>query len=228
VSGVLVPQVKICGVTRAADARTAVEAGADAIGVIFVPRSPRCVDERSAVEIRAAAENVTLVGVFADVPAEQIVALAERVGLDAIQLHGQETPDFGVELSGLLPGRVVLKALRFQDRVDFDRICPYAEAGIAVLVDGLFGGGPLDWSVLQGWREQLRVPLVLAGGLTPENVEDAVRMVWPSAVDVARGVERTGQPAVKDPDRVREFVRRVRSVARTDADVPLLFGAGPP
>lgn len=199
-------RVKICGVTRLADALHAARAGADAIGLNFYPRSPRCVSVEAAAEIAAALpDGVWTVGVFVDAPRDAIAAVAERVGLDAIQFHGDEPAAFCAGWD-----RKTIKAVR----VD----APGALAGASgypvdyVLADAYVAGRPggtgrqvpLEWLV--------GVPserLILAGGLTPESVAAAVRAVHPVAVDVASGVESA--PGIKDPEKVERFIANARN-----------------
>ena len=210
-------EIKICGITAADDAVAAVEAGADAIGMIFVPRSPRYVDPPQATVIRQAVPDVCCVGVFMDKPVEAIANIAGQVGLDLVQLHGGETVDECHRLATLLGKGRLIKAVRFKRTVDYSVLAEYSAADIPVLVDGPFGLGPLDWNSLANWPDQLQVPLVLAGGLDPDNVAVAVATVRPSAVDVARGVELPGNPRAKDPARLRAFVHAARTAAaRTD------------
>jgi phosphoribosylanthranilate isomerase len=199
-------RVKICGVTRLADALHAARAGADAIGLNFYPGSPRCVSVEAAADIAAALPpSVCAVGIFVDADRDHIAAVAARVGLGAIQFHGDEPPALCEGWSC-----TTIKAVR----VDGPRALAAAAAyGVTYLladahVAGQRGGTgrriPLAWLV--------GVPserLILAGGLTPETVADAVRAVRPAAVDVASGVESA--PGIKDPEKVERFIANVRS-----------------
>jgi len=204
-------QVKICGVVRPEDALVAAEAGADAVGLILVPSSPRSVAPDEARVVVRAAGALCCVGVFVNRPPADVARVADVVGLDIVQLHGQEDPAVCRKLAAALgPGRV-LKAIRFKHRVDYGVLRRYADEGIPLLVDGPFGGGPLDWCGLKDWQRRMAVPLVLAGGLNPENVAEAVRIVAPVAVDTARGVEMEGEPRRKDPQRIRRFVAAAKA-----------------
>ena len=211
-----IPRVKICGITRPDDGRHAARAGADAIGLVFYPPSPRYVSPRQAADIVAALPPfVTTVGLFVDAPPEQIAALLEQVPLDMLQFHGDELPEYCAAFQ-----RPWIKALRMRDGVD-----PQAEAdryGAAgargLLVDSYVPGVPggtgerFDWDRLPA---DPSLPLVLAGGLDPANVAEAVRRVRPWAVDVSGGVEVLGvdgrrQGGIKDPGAVSAFIRAAR------------------
>jgi phosphoribosylanthranilate isomerase len=198
--------VKICGVTSPEDARLAAEAGADAIGINLVPGTPRFVDEARAAEIaRAVRGKLAVVGVVADLPTPRMRALRDQIGLDLLQLHGDEPAE---ALAAVLPA--AYKAVRIggpSDLAAADRAL-----GDRVLVDakvkGAIGGtGVLvDWALVVPLARARRV--ILAGGLTPDNVADAIAAVRPFGVDVASGVEKT--PREKDPEKVHAFVRRAR------------------
>lgn len=211
-----IPRVKICGITRPDDGRHAARAGADAIGLVFYPPSPRYVSPRQAADIVAALPPfVTTVGLFVDAPPEQIAALLEQVPLDMLQFHGDESPAYCAAFQ-----RPWIKALRMRDGVDpraeADR---YGAAGArGLLVDSYVPGVPggtgerFDWDRLPA---DPPLPLVLAGGLDPANVAEAVRRVRPWAVDVSGGVEVLGvdgrrQGGIKDPGAVSAFIRAAR------------------
>ena len=198
--------VKICGVTRVEDALAAAEAGADAIGLNFCARSPRCVSAAAAADIVAALPPaVWRVGVFVDEDRVRVEDLAERLALTALQFHGGETPEY---CGGWK--QKVIRAVRLRDaesvaaaqryRVDFVLADAY--------VEGQPGGtGKLArWDLLGGFE---RARLILAGGLDPDNVAEAVRAVRPAGVDVASGVESA--PGIKDHERVRKFIAHAKS-----------------
>jgi phosphoribosylanthranilate isomerase len=201
--------IKICGVTSPEDAAIAAAAGADAIGLNFVPSSPRCVDEAQAMEIaRAVRGRIALVGVVADLHPDRMRVLRDKLRLDWLQLHGNEPAD---ALAAVLPH--AYKAVRVASAADValaDRAL-----GDRVLVDakiaGALGGtGALvDWALVAPLARARSV--ILAGGLTPENVADAVRAVHPFGVDVASGTERPGAPRAKDPQRLRAFIETARA-----------------
>jgi phosphoribosylanthranilate isomerase len=198
--------VKICGVTTVADAVACADLGVDAIGVNFVASSPRCVDETRAREIvRAVGSHTLVVGVVANLEVPRMRALRAATGIGCLQLHGDEDPE---DVASMLPH--AYKAVRIADEADVRR----AEAmpGDYVLADarvqGALGGTgqTFDWRLVSGLARRRK--LVLAGGLTPENVGAAIAAVDPWCVDVASGVERS--TAVKDMARVRAFVEAAR------------------
>ena len=202
-------QVKICGVTNVADAALAVQCGADLIGLNFYPPSPRCISLQSALEIRAVIPpEVWCVGVFVNAERAQVASLVERLGLHAVQFHGDETAADLQEWA--CP---VIKALR----VRADEPLPDWEQYTAdyLLLDthksGRYGGtGEIfAWQRATALPRACRNRLIVAGGLTPENVAAAVRAVRPWAVDVAGGVEST--PGRKDPEKVRAFITNAKT-----------------
>lgn len=210
--------IKICGITRIVDARIATLAGADAIGLNFYEYSSRFVDLVTAEKIAADPQTrACKVGVFVNATAEVVAQTADRLRLDWIQLHGDEPPEF---VSALAPRRVI-KAFRVGAdglAAAGDHLAACRALGRlpdAVLLDafqsGEYGGTgqTADWSVIGAGLPVLGgIPLVLAGGLTPFNVEDAVGLVHPAAVDTASGVE--SKPGIKDPLLVRAFVNTAR------------------
>ena len=210
-------KIKVCGLTTPADAIACVEAGVDWVGVNFHPGSPRFVDREQAVVIRhALAGRVGAVGLFVDRPAAEVVATAEAVGLDAVQLHGEEPPEFLAGLRGLR----VVKAFRLKDAGSFDAMRLYLdrceELGhppYAILVDAFVPGlsGGTGVAIAEGLLASIpRHPrLILAGGLTPENVAGRAGRVGPWMVDVASGVESS--PGRKCPERIGAFVAAVRT-----------------
>jgi len=201
--------VKICGITSARDAQMAVEAGADALGFVLWPKSPRHVSPDEAARISAEVPPfVVRVGVFVDAARDELARAADVAGLDVLQLHGDEPP---AALEGL--PRRALKALRVGPAFSSEDALAYAERAAGLLLDAHRPGNPggtgavFDWARVQGLRD--RVPfLVLAGGLTPDNVADAIEAVHPHGVDVATGVESS--PGRKDPVLVRAFVEAAR------------------
>ena len=205
-------RIKICGITRIQDALAAAEAGADAIGLVFYPPSPRAVSVETAQEIVANLPPfVTAVGLFVNETAAEIDRIYKRVGLDLLQLHGDETPQF---CAGL--GVPFLKALRVKpsDNVA-ELMSPWRDAR-SVLLDAFKDGVPggtgevFDWSQVPSSQA---VRIVLAGGLTPGNVYDAVHASRPAAVDVSSGVEAA--PGRKSPEKIAAFVSAVRSADQT-------------
>lgn len=203
-------RVKICGITRVEDGAAAAAGGADAIGLNFYPPSPRSVDVETAAAIRRALPPfVTAVGLFVNAAQEAVAESAEKVGLDMLQFHGDESP----ELCGGF-GMPYLKAVRVDDAVDL-RAQAQRYAGAAGLIldtpdEKLWGGSGriFDWDLVPA---DLSVPVVLAGGLTPENVAEAVRRLRPYAVDVSGGVEAS--PGIKDAGKIARFIDEVNRVA---------------
>lgn len=206
-------RVKICGITNLPDAQLAADAGADAIGLNFYAASPRCCPLERAQEIAAALPaHVCKVGVFVNASADEIRRTAQAVPLDLVQLHGDEPPEFLREIRPL----PTMRAASAGD--DVTQLAAYLAAcrrlgamPRLLLVDarhaGQYGGTgtTVDWHLLAQNRALLGgMPLVLAGGLTPENVAAAIGTVRPWAVDVASGVEST--PGVKSPELVGQFV----------------------
>jgi len=202
-------KIKICGIKTANDALAAMEAGADLIGFNFYPKSPRHIDVGICRDIMAVMRrygHITYVGVFVNASVEEIRATIDTCGLALAQLHGDEMP----EMLSALDGRA-FKAFRGipNDVKEFAR-----SESPALLVDaavkGVYGGSGVtaDWSAAAGLAK--RYPLLLAGGLNPENVADAVRQVKPWGVDVASGVE--SEPGKKDAKKMSAFVKAVREV----------------
>ena len=212
-------RVKICGITNADDAAIASDAGADAVGLNFFPKSPRylSIDRALAVADALTGRAVLKVGLFVNHPADEVCRIAERLGLDFVQLHGDEPP----ELLAQLGGRPVMRAFRVGP-AGLGPVCDYLERcrqlhamPALVLLDSysqsVYGGSgqAADWSTLAQYARADRPPLVLAGGLNPENVAAAIDAVHPVAVDVASGVE--ARPGRKDPELVAQFVSRARA-----------------
>lgn len=194
-------RVKLCGITSAADAQLCVEHGAWAIGLIFVPSSKRRVKLGDAVQIAASVRRQTHVaGVFQNATLDHVANIADQVGLSIVQLHGDEGPSFCAEVARRT-GAKVMKAVRVKWRVDVIGLRAFPTD--FHLLDGPGGGETFEWSLARELRSD--VPLVVAGGLTPENVGEAIAATKPFAVDVASGVEAS--PGVKDPEKVAAFVR---------------------
>ena len=218
-------RVKICGITNLEDARMAVEAGADALGFIFVEKTPRFVTPEQATSIiRRLPPFVTPVGVFWDHPAGHVKAVVEACGLRVVQFHGDETPEDCQGYS--VP---VIKTIKLPPATTIDGLPEYRvterfgaflyrKVVAAYLLDSQArwsegeGREPLEWRGIRVMAEtqprEARVPIVLSGGLTPDNVATAVDIVRPFAVDVNSGVE--AQPGKKDPHKVRRFIEATR------------------
>ena len=212
--------VKVCGITSLEDALAAAEAGADAVGFVFWPGSPRCIAPARARAIGARLPSaVVRVGVFVDARRERLERTADEARLDLLQLHGSEAPE---ALAGL--PRPAWKALRVGDDFAPELALRYERRAAGLLLDARDASRPggtgrsFDWRVAERLRPSLRF-LILAGGLTPENVGAALRIASPDGVDVSSGVERS--PGRKDPARVRAFVAAAREAARAgDAAAP--------
>ncbi|MBD2836709.1 phosphoribosylanthranilate isomerase [Pseudomonas sp. JM0905a] len=200
-------RIKICGITRIEDALAAIAAGADAIGFVFYAKSPRAVTPAQVRAIIAALPPfVTTVGLFVDMPRAELTQLLTEVPLDLLQFHGDEGP---ADCAGY--GRPYIKALRVKPGDDVAAaISRYPEAS-GILLDTYVPGTPggtgeaFDWSLVP--RDAAK-PLILAGGLTPENVGDAVRQVRPYAVDVSGGVEAS--KGIKDAAKIQAFIQQAR------------------
>jgi phosphoribosylanthranilate isomerase len=200
--------IKICGITNLDDALAAVKAGADYLGFNFYPKSPRCIDADTCAKITSvlAAEhpNIRLVGVFVNAPVLDVLAVLQSCALDLAQLHGDE----GSDMLRLLGSRA-FKAYRGVPEIvnGFKRVEPPA-CLIDASVKGVYGGTGVtaDWTAAAKLAKQH--PLFLAGGLTPDNVGEAVQQVLPWGVDTASGVE--ARPGVKDSVKMKDFMQAVR------------------
>jgi phosphoribosylanthranilate isomerase len=202
-------RVKICGITNAADALAAVEAGANLLGFNFYEKSARYLTESAAAKIRAQLPgNVESVGIFVNASAADIAALCNSLKLHAAQVHGDEPPEAVAELARSVP---VIKAFRVEPEFSLKTLDEYGDA-FAFLFDaaitGQYGGTgrTTDWDVARRAAKDHRI--ILAGGLKVENVAAAVRIVRPYGIDVASGVE--SKPGKKDHGRLREFIQEVR------------------
>lgn len=200
-------RIKICGLREPAHARLAAEAGADAIGLVFYGRSPRHVQAEAAADVAAALPPyVMAVGLFVDAPAAEIDATLARVPLDLLQFHGSEPPDHCRSF-----GRRYMKAIAMGDDADFTaRARSYGDAA-ALLLDAHASGGQGGTGVAFDWRRVPRdwpQPIVLAGGLGPDNVATAIAAAAPYAVDVSSGIEQ--RPGVKDSGKMARFIDEVR------------------
>ena len=199
-------EVKICGVTRVDDALRCVEMGVDAIGLNFWPQSPRSTDLENARRIvDALGDRVETVGVFVDFDLAQIGAILQATEISWAQLHGDESPEL---VRALLPRAYKAIGVKDGSVVELARIYPGEHLLLDASVPGMPGGTgrTFDWSIAAEVAKERK--LTLAGGLTPENVAEAVRTVRPFRVDVASGVEST--PGRKDPAKVAAFVEAAK------------------
>jgi phosphoribosylanthranilate isomerase len=207
-------KVKICGITSAEDATVAVEAGADALGFVFYRKSPRYIEPAMARQIIMSLPPLVLpVGVFVNEEQSVVRNLMDDCGLSLAQLHGSESAAYCQEL-----GRPVLKALRIKDRSAFLALAEFrGRAGVRGFVldafsDQAYGGTGqvIDWQLAAEAAKAANI--LLAGGLTPDNVQQAIQAVQPYGVDVSSGVER--EPGKKDHEKVRAFIRAARVVSQ--------------
>lgn len=207
--------VKICGVCSAADGALVAAAGATHIGVILAARSPRLRTEAEAAAIYAAAESLQRVGVFADAEAGEVIGLARRLALDVVQLHGAEAPGIVMDIRAA-GGWQLWKAVRVTEAVALQNALEMWRGRTdALLIDGVSDRGlggtgvraPVQALAPARWMGEPR--LVLAGGLTPDNVAGAVGVLNPDVVDVSSGVE--SEPGCKDAALVRAFVREANA-----------------
>lgn len=200
-------RIKICGITNVEDALQAVEAGADALGFVFHAKSPRFVTPNDVQKIIAELPPfVTTVGLFVNEPIPRIRRTMTAARLDVVQLHGDEQPD-----DCLIEPLRVIKGLRIKDAASLEGADQYQVSALLLdaWCDEAYGGTgkQFDWQLAK--RLTAKRPLILAGGLNPENIIDAVRQVKPYAVDVSSGVE--AKPGKKDHQKVAEFICRVRN-----------------
>ncbi|MGH8353079.1 MAG: phosphoribosylanthranilate isomerase [Pseudomonas sp.] len=198
---------KICGITRIEDALVAAEAGADAIGLVFYAKSPRAVSVQQARAIIAALPPfVTTVGLFVDASRCELNEILDAVPLDLLQFHGDETP---ADCDGY--HRPYIKALRVKTGADIAAQAAQYSRASGILLDAFVPGVPggtgeaFDWSLVP---QDLSKPLILAGGLTPQNVRAAIAQVRPYAVDVSGGVEAS--KGIKDAEKIRAFISEVQ------------------
>lgn len=199
-------RVKICGITRPEDALVAVDQGADAIGLVFYPPSPRAVTlEQADAIVRVVPPFVTVVGLFVDAGYDAVADVLARTRIDLLQFHGSETPE---ACSG--HGRPYMKAVRMRDDVDLNLLRERYSEAAGLLLDSYQKGKPGGTGEAFNWEmipADMRSEIVLAGGLVPENIESAIRQVRPYAVDVSGGVER--EKGIKDESKIAAFMRGV-------------------
>jgi phosphoribosylanthranilate isomerase len=210
--------VKICGITRLEDAEMATSLGAWALGFILWPRSPRYADPGVAAGItRVMRRRIETVGVFVNQPLDEIEGLVDALGITHVQLHGDEGPSFCSAVAQRT-GAKVIKAARIghaSDLRDIDRF--HTEYHLLDTAQaGSYGGTghTWDWSLLKGRRS--KIPVILAGGLNPDNVADAIEQVRPWGIDVSSGVE--SEPGIKDPDKLHALFEAVGDGAHAPRD----------
>lgn len=200
-------KIKICGITNTEDAKAAVDFGADALGFIFYKKSKRYVDPGVARSIISSLPPfITPVGVFVNQELDEISEVKKTAGFQVAQLHGDETPDF----VSSIPFKVI-KAVRISDKSDLDKVAQYSSQ--AILFDTYsekeYGGTgkSFDWGILKDFSSTKNI--ILSGGLNPENVLEAVRIVKPYAVDVSSGVEE--EPGKKDHLKIKKFIEAIKN-----------------
>jgi phosphoribosylanthranilate isomerase len=203
-------KIKICGITNVEDAQAAVAAGADLLGLVFAEDSPRCVSiEQAAMIARVAPPYIVRVGLFVNAPAERVMHAMNACGLQLLQFHGEETPDYCRQF-----GAMSMKAFRVKGPETIQALTEFATDAwlLDAFVPGQRGGTghSFNWS-LAVEAVKLGRPVFLAGGLTPENVADAVRTVQPYGVDVSSGVEAS--PGKKDHAKVRQFIHAAKAAS---------------
>lgn len=211
-------RVKICGITRLQDMHAACNAGADALGFVFYERSPRHVTiEAAAALVRALPPFVQSVGLFVNAEPAYIESVLQAVPLDLLQFHGDETPTDCARF-----GRPYIKAVRVNQDTDLLKYVADFDAARGLLLDAYVAGVPggtgerFDWSLIPA---NLTKPIVLSGGLTPDNVAEAVQRVRPWAVDVSSGVEavrmldgaEVAAKGIKDPNKMAQFIARAKA-----------------
>jgi phosphoribosylanthranilate isomerase len=200
-------RVKICGITRVTDAVAAAEAGADAIGLVFYPSSPRHVEvEQAQAIMRELPAFVTTVALFVNADASTVAEVVDATGVDLLQFHGDETPEFCAAQR-----RPWLRAVRMRADIDLEDEAERYAGARGLLLDAYRPGVPggtgetFEWSRVP---ESLGGRVIVAGGLTPSNVGDAIRALRPVAVDVSGGVE--ADKGIKDPVKIKTFIDEVR------------------
>ncbi len=203
-------KVKICGITRPEDAYLASEAGADAIGLNFYRDSPRAIEINVARQIvDSLPPFITKVGLFVDASPELIWSVLDEVNLNSIQFHGEET-----EVDCMLYGLPYIKAIRMREGIELSRLVESFNNASAILIDTYVSGVPGGTGKTFNWNlvtEDINKPLILAGGLTLENVSDAIKVVKPYAVDVSGGVEES--PGIKDKAKMLKFIHQAKELS---------------
>jgi phosphoribosylanthranilate isomerase len=208
-------RVKICGITNLADAETAAAAGADMLGFVFYEKSPRSITIPAAAEIaRNLAPHVLRVGLFVNAPEDFVFNALHKCGLNLLQFHGDEPPDYCTQF-----GAMTIKAFRIKDETSLLELPKFSTD--AYLLDAFVPralggtGHRFNWDLAVA-AQKFGKPIFLAGGLTPENVAEAVVRVRPFAVDVSSGVEQA--PGKKDPAKVRAFIANARQASNRKTD----------
>jgi len=215
------PQIKICGLTRSDEAVKCASLGADAIGLVFLKKSPRYVTPLKARAIcKALPNDITAVGVFVNEPFNSLMDIVSTCNIGAVQLHGNEPPKLVTALMD--QGLIVIKALYMESKPSNDQVSSYnASAYLVECAKGILpGGNAMSWN----WRDAhdfgKKHPLILAGGLTPDNISKAIADSCPDAVDISSGVEST--PGKKDIYKVKKFITAVQG-CKPDRELRRIF-----
>lgn len=218
-------RVKMCGTTRLSDGLAAVQYGVDALGFILYPRSPRYISPEDAGVISGQLPPfVDRVGVLVDEKIDVAVAVVKRAGLSCLQLHGSESSDYCRELRSQLTHIKLIKAFRVGEKTEQDEFTPYAEHADAFLLDTYVKGGRggtgqvFDWSVVADMK--LNRPVILAGGLKPENITSAISVLRPYGVDINSGVE--DGPGKKNHARLKQMMEQIASCHENSAEEAIL------
>ena len=204
-------KIKICGITNHDDALAAASFGADAIGFVFFEGSPRYVSLEQASEIsRELPPFLSRVGVFVNAPQEKVIETAQLVGLDYFQFHGDENPRYCSFF-----GRRTIKAFRIATEGDVNRVENYRSVKTVLFdakVEGVYGGSgaQFNWELLASNVSLKGKYVILSGGLTDENVDEAIRVVMPDAVDVSSSIE--AEPGIKDHKKLESFIKKVKEL----------------
>lgn len=199
-------RIKICGLKNVEDALTAVDLGADALGFVFAPSSRQMTPEAVKNIIRQLPPFVTTVGVFVNSSSQEVNEIAAFTGLNVVQLHGEETPEFCREIK--FP---IVKAIRVKDESSLEQLEEYQKIVKAFLLDTYVAeahggtGKIFNWQLVP--KAKAYGTVILAGGLTPDNVDEAIRATFPYGIDVSSGVETHGQ---KDLEKIRRFILKAR------------------
>jgi phosphoribosylanthranilate isomerase len=204
-------RIKICGITNPEDALAAIKYGADALGFVFYSESPRSITPDKAKEIISLLPPfITTVGVFVDEKVSDIEKTVQHTGIDIVQLHGSEPPEYCKDISS----KRVIKAIRIKELTDLEPLKHYRASAFLLdtyTPDSIGGTGLVfNWEIAIEAKRFGRI--ILAGGLTPENIEDAVKMVQPYGIDVASGVEGS-EKGKKDHNKLRLFIERARKAS---------------
>ena len=204
-------RIKICGITNIEDALVAINLEVDALGFVFYPKSPRYIEPEKVKEIRRNVPLFTLcIGVFVNETKDRVLEIAKQCNLDALQFHGNESPEYCSHFFGYK----VIKSFPLKTKEDLKTIEPYPVH--AILVDAFdpvrIGGTgkKVDWELAREAKSY--GPLILAGGLNEDNIEEAIRVVNPYGVDISSGIEKS--PGIKDHKKMSRFVMKVREIDR--------------